>query len=73
MFTTNFTFFSSVRFPAGQNVAAVWTYDRDEGDTPDFVTQVEAWFMEVEQHGFSKGSVDPFRFSKPTGHYTQVR
>ncbi|XP_018025817.1 uncharacterized protein LOC108681306 [Hyalella azteca] len=60
------------RFAAGQNVAAVWTYDRDEGHEPDFLTQVEAWFMEVDQHGFSKGAVDPFKFSKPTGHYTQL-
>ncbi|KAF2358669.1 CAP domain [Trinorchestia longiramus] len=60
------------RFAAGQNVAAVWTYDRDEGVEPDFLTQVEAWFMEVDQHGFSKGAVDPFKFSKPTGHYTQL-
>ncbi|KAK8735389.1 hypothetical protein OTU49_005363, partial [Cherax quadricarinatus] len=59
------------RFPVGQNVAAAWTYDRDEGDTPDFATQVEAWFNEVNQYGFSKGSVDPFRFNKATGHYTQ--
>ncbi|XP_050732712.1 venom allergen 5-like [Eriocheir sinensis] len=61
-----------VRFRVGQNVAATWTYEVDEGDTPDFPTQVEAWFNEVNQHGFAKGSVDPFRFSKATGHYTQM-
>ena len=63
----------SERFRVGQNVAATWTYEVDEGKTPDFPTQVEAWFNEVNQHGFAKGSVDPFRFSKATGHYTQVR
>ncbi|XP_045601573.1 venom allergen 5 [Procambarus clarkii] len=60
------------RFTVGQNVAAAWTYERDEGDTPDFNTQVEAWFNEVNQYGFSKSSVDPFRFNKATGHYTQM-
>ncbi|CAL4059800.1 unnamed protein product, partial [Meganyctiphanes norvegica] len=60
------------RFTVGQNVAAAWTFERDLGDTPDFVTQVEAWFNEVTQYGFSKGSVDPFRFNKATGHYTQM-
>ncbi|KAK4288014.1 hypothetical protein Pmani_038936 [Petrolisthes manimaculis] len=60
------------RFTVGQNVAATWTYEHDEGDVPDFATQVEAWFNEVNQHGFSKGNVDPFRFSKATGHYTQM-
>ena len=62
----------SGRFTVGQNVAAVWTYEHDEGNTPDFPTQIEAWFNEVNQHGFPKGNLDPFRFSKPTGHYTQV-
>lgn len=57
----------------GQNVAAAWTYERDEGDMPDFATQIEAWFNEVNQYGFPKGNVDPFRFNKATGHYTQVR
>ena len=33
---------SAARFAAGQNVAAVWTYERDEGDVPDFATQVRA-------------------------------
>ncbi|XP_042876308.1 venom allergen 5.02-like [Penaeus japonicus] len=60
------------RFTVGQNVAAAWTFDRDLGDTPDFATQVEAWFNEVNQYGFPKGNVDPFRFNKATGHYTQV-
>lgn len=61
------------RFTVGQNVAAAWTFDRDLGDTPDFATQIEAWFNEVNQYGFPKGNVDPFRFNKATGHYTQVR
>ncbi|XP_071540549.1 venom allergen 5-like isoform X2 [Panulirus ornatus] len=60
------------RFTVGQNVAAAWTYERDEGDTPDFATQIEAWFNEVNQYGFPKGNVDPFRFNKATGHYTQM-
>ncbi|XP_063585060.1 venom allergen 5-like [Penaeus indicus] len=60
------------RFTVGQNVAAAWTFDRDLGDTPDFATQVEAWFNEVNQYGFPKGNVDPFRFNKATGHYTQM-
>ncbi|XP_066960890.1 venom allergen 5.01-like [Macrobrachium rosenbergii] len=60
------------RFTVGQNVAATWTFDRDVGDTPDFAKQIEAWFDEVNQYGFQKGNVDPFRFNKATGHYTQM-
>ncbi|XP_076045444.1 venom allergen 5.01-like [Oratosquilla oratoria] len=60
------------RFTVGQNVAATWTFERDIGDTPDFATQIEAWFNEVNQHGFPKSSLEPFRFSKATGHYTQM-
>ena len=59
-------------FTVGQNVAAVWTYERDVGSQPDFPTQIEAWFNEVVDKGFSRKSIEPFRYSRPAGHYTQV-
>ena len=57
----------------GQNVAAVWTYEHNEGPEMDFESQIESWFNEYAMHRFSPSTVESFRYAEVAGHYSQVR
>jgi hypothetical protein len=59
--------FTLARFPVGQNIAVTWTTRTNAGPAPDFPRQVRGWFNEVRHFGFYST-----RFTKGTGHYSQV-
>jgi len=53
-------------------VAVTWSLKREppSKDLPEFPRLIQAWFDEVRD--FNSQDVQPFKFTKKLGHYTQV-
>lgn len=56
------------RFGVGQNVYQIMGVSAN--GQQDWRAAIQAWYNEVKD--FSRNDISPFRFSFPTGHYTQV-
>ncbi|XP_026473172.1 venom allergen 5-like [Ctenocephalides felis] len=55
------------RFPVGQNIATTWnSHPTAFGASPDFMSQIRAWFDEVSIYYMGNG------YSEATGHYSQL-
>ena len=57
----------------GQNVAMTWSFQQapPTGDKAEFTRHIRGWFDEVKL--FDPRHIQPFKFEKKLGHYTQVR
>ncbi|XP_064469148.1 venom allergen 3-like [Ornithodoros turicata] len=62
------------QYPVGQNVAATWSFDEEDNllDEPDWGSQIYAWYEECTNGGFKASYINPFRFSKSWGHFSQI-
>uniref|UniRef100_T1IJR0 Cysteine-rich venom protein n=1 Tax=Strigamia maritima TaxID=126957 RepID=T1IJR0_STRMM len=54
----------------GQNVYTFWS--TSSAAKPNVKDAVTSWYDEVERPGFDSSHIDPFQFSHPAGHYTQL-
>ena len=56
----------------GQNVAITWYLQHEPPNqgTTEFPRLINAWFDEVR--AFNPRDINPFKFKKKLGHYTQV-